>query len=145
VTTLTVPAGAVMKNVTVAFKIDLGALRWRIALASLIFRFGAWVLGTSVEIDVAAPSQRERRLNTYDRDGLPLRMSVDAPNHVWEDGARLEISLDGIVQKEVVAFDREEGWVFRNKLRDGEVYVDGGEIARETVTGEVTVRWKDAP
>jgi hypothetical protein len=77
----------------------------------------------------------------------PRRYSVDAydaPNFL---GPRLSIFLNGVEQKDVVAYDCGAGTVLRNKLdAEGRAQIDPskpGEVWRETVCGTVTVEWKD--
>lgn len=76
---------------------------------------------------------------------IPVRGSVFDDDFDHELGRRLVISLDGAVQKQVVAYDIEAGSITRNKLNDaGEAYVDPvlEEVAKETVHGTVTVTLK---
>lgn len=73
---------------------------------------------------------------------IPTRYSVFDEDFDWDLGHRLVISLDGIVQDQVVAYDIEAGTVLKNKLNEaGEVYLDPvlEEVAKETVHGTVTV------
>jgi len=76
---------------------------------------------------------------------IPTRYSVFDEDFDWDLGHRLIISLDGVEQEQVVAYDIEAGTVTRNKLNEaGEVYVDPvlEEVAKETVHGTVTVTLK---
>lgn len=80
------------------------------------------------------------------REAPPVRYSVSQPDFDYEIGARLLVRLDGIEQKQVVAYDCEAGTVLRNKLDEqGRAQVNPDkrdEVWRETMTGNVTVEWR---
>lgn len=76
----------------------------------------------------------------------PRRYSIESWNAPEFLGPRLRIFLDGVEQKEVVEYDCDKGIVLKNKLgADGQTMLNAkrDEIVRETVTGNVTVEWRD--
>lgn len=75
----------------------------------------------------------------------PVRLSVDdckTGRFPWEDAMRIEISLDGVIQGDVVAYDCEAGTLTRHQAGVALLNEARDEIQRETVTGVVTVRWR---
>lgn len=90
----------------------------------------------------------------HDWDTLPRHLSAwpDFPHYredweIW--GHRIEVLLNGAVQKGVLAFDMDEGWIMREELHgDGNPAIRRfdrakGAISYERVTGAVEVRWAD--
>jgi hypothetical protein len=73
-----------------------------------------------------------RRLSTHD-DGYDPRV-----------GEQLTVLLDGVDQHgRVEAYDMDAGTVTRAKHdTEGRIFVDGDEIAMETVAGHVEVLWR---
>ena len=60
-----------------------------------------------------------------------------------EIGRSLNVWVDGVLQDKVIAFDRDEGFVERYCQREGEMFIEGDEVAKETVTGEVAISWRE--
>lgn len=142
-TAITVPLAPAIKQVKVELRASLPkfmSLRFRIA--AFIVKIAAWIAGTGVEIGVTSPSP-PTRLAHYDREGLPIRMAVSDRDFDPEIGRSLNIWVDGVLQDKVIAFDRDEGFVERYQLRDGQMFAEGDEVAKETVTGEVVVSWRE--
>ena len=82
----------------------------------------------------------------------PAKLSVDDLDKrdspvTWEEAQRIRGMLDGVEQHQVVEYDCEAGTILRNKLDDeGRTQINPAnrdEVWRETVTGNVTVEWKD--
>lgn len=81
---------------------------------------------------------------------IPRALSVDEAGYNWRLGPKLEIFVDGVKQDKVISYDIDAGVVVRHKLTDDGSYVlneTRDETVRETITGDVVVRWKsdDAP
>ncbi|WP_159981903.1 MULTISPECIES: hypothetical protein [unclassified Novosphingobium] len=79
---------------------------------------------------------------------IPAKGSVYDEDFDPELGRRLIISLDGVVQDQVVAYDIEAGVVTKHKVdAHGEVVVDREreEIVKVDVHGAVTVTLKPEP
>lgn len=79
---------------------------------------------------------------------VPLAASLNKDSHLYcksipEWGEHIAVTLDGVVQDQVVAFDVEEGWVRRYCLKDGEPYIRRDEIATEYVRGNVELQLKE--
>jgi len=77
---------------------------------------------------------------------IPSRLSIDdlLTKEDLAFSSCLVVRLDGVEQQQVVAYDIEAGTVLRNKLAlNGNVFKEGDEIARETVTGVVTVEFEE--
>lgn len=74
----------------------------------------------------------------------PRRLSTDDADYDPAVGARVLVFLDGVEQRRrCVAYDADAGTVTRAKLNEaGEIYCVGDEIAMETVSGKVEVRWR---
>ncbi len=131
-----------MRRLTVDIHVTgMAEYRVRLLLGVLIMRLAVFVLGCNVNItgtsnDPLAPE--------YDDLGLPIRLDVNHQEWDWHNPFNFEVFLDGVLQSELTAFDRDAGWVERYRLRDGKPYVDGDQIAMERVCGIVTVRRKQA-
>jgi hypothetical protein len=69
----------------------------------------------------------------------PRRLAAD-PNHAWYDPfwvTAVEVKLDGVIQKCVILYDADEGWVERYKSTpDGKITG----LATEHIGGKVEVR-----
>lgn len=76
----------------------------------------------------------------------PRHLSIDDPHYDPALGQNIEVWLDGYEQKRVLAYDCEAGSITRQKVMGfGEIVVEGGEVAKETVVGDVRVRWRVRP
>lgn len=78
-------------------------------------------------------------------DLIPTRYAIGDDDFDPELGLRLIISLDGVVQDQVVAYDIEAGVVTKNKVdAQGEVVIDREreEVVKVNVRGAVTVTLK---
>ena len=76
----------------------------------------------------------------------PRRLSIDEPGYEPELGQNIEIWLDGCEQRKVIAYDCDAGTVHRYKVSGfGEIVVEAGDAATETVSGDVQVRWRRRP
>lgn len=75
----------------------------------------------------------------------PSRYSINQDDFDPVIGIRLVITLDGVVQDKVIAYDAEAGVVTRYQVNaDGNHCIDpaSGAAAVEDVAGTVTVTWK---
>lgn len=73
----------------------------------------------------------------------PLRYSVEQEDFDHEIGRRLRITLDGVVQHQVIAYDCVAGTIVRHAIDEsGQVILNDAldEIKRETLHGKVAVR-----
>lgn len=74
---------------------------------------------------------------------LPTRGSVDDPDIDWDVASRVEILLNGIPRDRVISFDVEARTLTRCATDEkGNFIVEGDEIKRETLHGDVAVRWR---
>jgi hypothetical protein len=64
---------------------------------------------------------------------------VGGPPADWAD---LEVSLDGVLQSEVIEANAREGWIRRYQRRNGALVFSSDSIAQETVNGEVKIFYK---
>lgn len=86
-----------------------------------------------------------------DSKGPPRKSSVEAiqaGDGSWEVAMRTEIVLDGEVQNHVTAYDCDAGTVTRQVLDERgrpQLNETRDAVQTETVTGDVTVRWKGRP
>lgn len=77
----------------------------------------------------------------------PAFASIDDPNLDWEKAMRTSIFLGGALQKDVTAYNCEEGWLTRHvRTPDGKPQIDhlNHRVMSERVTGVVTVAFKEA-
>ncbi|EPR14204.1 hypothetical protein M527_29285 [Sphingobium indicum IP26] len=73
-------------------------------------------------------------------DTIPRRMSVDDETVDWSIAPRLSISVDGVVQDQVISYDMDAGLVVKFAVdADGKAIVGDDELVREEVRGVVTV------
>ena len=74
---------------------------------------------------------------------IPVRLSIDDDGYDPAVGALLFITLDGVPQSRVVAYDAEAGWV-RRYVTDEHGFVQLNEarngFEKETVSGAVEVQ-----
>lgn len=79
------------------------------------------------------------------RDGLVLSSYPDMPGYdrwiaTLAQGQVVKVYLDGVEQSDVDFADERAGVIRRCKLdAEGRIYVEGDEIARETVAGHVRI------
>lgn len=75
---------------------------------------------------------------------VPRRLSTHDDDYDPRVGERLTVLLDGVDQRgRVEAYDLDAGTVTRAKHdAEGRIFVDGDEIAMETVAGHVEVLWR---
>jgi hypothetical protein len=76
----------------------------------------------------------------------PLRYSVSQKDFDYEVGRRLRVMVDGVEQQQVIEYDCGAGTVVKNKLDEhGRLMLNAARDDRmcETVTGTVTVEWRD--
>lgn len=61
-------------------------------------------------------------------------------NDLANRGKRLSVLINGEESQSVIAYNCEEGWIKRHKLKDGKPYVDPGQdrAATELVKGTIT-------
>lgn len=75
----------------------------------------------------------------------PRQYSIGRPDYDPEAGRRLAIYVDGAEQQHVIAYDCQAGTVLKNKTdADGRVILNDAkdEVVRETVRGDVIVKWR---
>jgi hypothetical protein len=73
---------------------------------------------------------------------IPLKHNIDTDG-LPEWGPHVDILLDGVVQTGVISFDCDACTICRNKTTEnGHYIIDGEEILREQLHGEVIVQWK---
>jgi hypothetical protein len=90
------------------------------------------------------PRQYKLRLfQTFANTEPPARMGVAdiSANLAYH---RVEVTLDGALQPDFVAYDVAAGWVERYRRVDGECQLAGGKFATERVAGTVAVGWRRA-
>ena len=75
----------------------------------------------------------------------PRRLSVHDVGYDPALGSRLCVLLDGVSQDgRCEAYDIDAGTVIRCKLDEqGYIYAEDDEVARETVSGKVEVKWRE--
>lgn len=80
---------------------------------------------------------------------LPRRLDIDDADFDIELARRVTVSLNGVEQRWVIAFDADQGFVKRKRLDERGQPLDpigsSGWIEVETVHGDVEVRWLSAP
>lgn len=75
---------------------------------------------------------------------IPRRLSVSDPGFDSEMGRRLDVLLNGTVRDQVIAYDMDARTITRYVTDErGNIVVAGDEAKRETLTGDVAVRWRD--
>lgn len=78
---------------------------------------------------------------------IPDQLSCDPTYPGYRDdwpviGANLVITLNGVEQQMVIAYDKVAGWVIRcEQTPDGKIVLKGDEAALETVNGAVAVEY----
>lgn len=144
--TVSIPISGVLRQVDVRLEVTgLRMARWRLWLAARLVWLAATVGGFNATLvladEPAAP--KVPPAPSHDAAGVPLRLSIDDPDFDWNSATALTIHLDGILQRDVLAFDREAGWIERYQRRGGELEVVGGSLVREVVWGRVEVVLRD--
>lgn len=116
------------------------SFRVRTWLGSQLLKLAAWVIGLTLELSIGGPPGPAPRPSLA---VPPIRLSVadlgkpDRPV-TWEEAARIQVMLDGVEVRDVLAYDCEAGTVERQKRdRAGELVVQDGNLVTEVVSGEV--------
>lgn len=73
----------------------------------------------------------------------PQALDVGDAGFDPEIGRRVEVLLDGEVRDHIISYDCRAGTIERYVCKaDGQVCIENDEAAKETLTGDVTVRWR---
>lgn len=140
--------------------VGIKSLRFRTWLAGLIIKLAAVVLGTKLSVELLGNEDFDEKDLPPAFDGSPYRNFVKVGDYavptacavdersplyhasyrVW--GPFVDILLDGVVQTNVLSFDIENAYIRRHFLKEGELAVNGDEIANEVVRGKVELRAK---
>jgi hypothetical protein len=131
------------KSLGITLKVQLPpAFYLRTRIATAIMSVASLICPISVEV----VGLEKRREPSFPRlpNGAPRRYGVGALDYDHEIGRKLQIYLDGVEQSEVIAYDVDAGIVsvFR-KGADHRIVIEDREAVRDTLTGYVTVEWRD--
>lgn len=145
-----VRVGRVVKEMRLEVQVTgMGVAKVRMSLGVLFLSLAARIIGCQLEVSLQA-----RDLGPASSPSLaipPVRLSVadlgraDAPIG-WADATRIRVCLDGVEQREVVAYDCEAGTVerlMRDKLGEHMLTPDRQRIAVEIVKGTVTAEFRE--
>lgn len=73
---------------------------------------------------------------------LPDRVTVAEGPHHDPRYAWINVSLDGVEQKDVIEYCVSGGWIVRYRRAEGLIVHDNGVMYSDRVTGKVDVWWR---
>jgi len=127
-------------------KVNLSrTFRVRAWLGVLLLKLAGWVIGLDMELELNGPRDPAPAPSLAIP---PVRQSVHALDRAdapvtYEDARRIKVTLDGMVVKNVVAYDCEEGWLERHlRNRAGEHVIRNDHLVLERVRGTVTAEYR---